>query len=105
MVSNIDQKAATQLIENAHRTGKKGSKPRHIIVRVHSRLIKRQIMITAKDKLKCLSCHLIEDLTHSDYLLKGKAKKQMEEAFRLGKIPRFTSGKLFIDWREVEINN
>ena len=28
----------------------------------------------AKDKLKHLSCHLIEDLTHSDYLLKSKEK-------------------------------
>ena len=68
--------SSNSVIENAHRTGKKGSKPRHIIVRVYSRLIKRQIMITAKDKLKHLSCHLIEDLTHSDYLLKGKEKNE-----------------------------
>ena len=106
LFTNVDNKSAVaKLIENAHRSGKPGNKPRHIIVKMFSRPIRREIMIRSKENLKDKNYHLIDDLTYSDYQLKKKAKDQMDEAYRNGKKSRFANGKLFIDSKEIQIRN
>ena len=94
-------------IENAHRTGKAiPNRDRHIIAKLHSRPIRNEILRKAKISLNKENqgvIRIIEDLTKTDYELKKKANKQMNEAFKEKKKVRFWKGKLFIDGEVVKI--
>ena len=94
-------------IENAHRTGKAiPNRDRHIIAKLHSRPIRNEILRKAKISLNKENqgvIRIIEDLTKTDYELKKKANKQMNEAFKEKKKVRFWRGKLFIDGEVVKI--
>jgi len=46
---------------------------------------------------------IVEDMIQSDYQLKTKAYKQMQEAFKAKKKVRFSRGKLYIEGKEEPI--
>nr|XP_006812244.1 PREDICTED: LINE-1 type transposase domain-containing protein 1-like [Saccoglossus kowalevskii] len=88
---------AVDEVENAHRTGKiRSQKPRHIIVKLHKRPTKINIMKTQKQILQDSATYIITDLPRADVLEKKRLNHVMRQAWESGKTVVFRNGKLYI---------
>ena len=102
---SIDQ--ITDLVENAHRTGKKTSTgSRQIIAKILRRPARNMIVRAAKSKLNRKSGAVIkifEDLIKEDFVKKKAAQDQLKEAYANNQKGRFYRGELIIDGKTVPI--
>nr|XP_054768459.1 uncharacterized protein LOC129276044 [Lytechinus pictus] len=82
-------------VEKAIRTGKRGDKPRHIIVKTHAYDDKVNILKKSREALKTEKYYLTNDLTRMDLEVKRKHRKEVEELYQKGTKLRFYAGQ----WR------
>ena len=96
------------VIENAHRIGKKTQdKPRHIIARFHSRVVRTTVMRATRTNLHDSKLRFVDDLTKEDMQEKQRVRPLMNELFETNRRPSFRNGKLYAEGRPVsedEIN-
>jgi archaellum component FlaC len=87
-------------IERAHRDGKrhtgKGSRPRHILVKLLRYTDKVDVMKRRRDCLKMESFHIVEDLTAADLEDKQKWSESVNELYKRGIKFRYVAGL----WRD-----
>lgn len=79
-------------VERAHRDGKKGDKPRHILVKTLSIREKVDIMKKSREALNKEKYYIVDDLTLADLTEKKKYKKQVQDLFMKGTKLRFYAG-------------
>ncbi|XP_071959990.1 uncharacterized protein [Antedon mediterranea] len=84
-------------IENAHRIGRKGPKPRHIIVRFQARPDRTDILKMARSCLKDSDIFVTDDLPYKDLNSKKQFKGIMKTAYEKGDRVLFKKGSLYIN--------
>ena len=89
-------------VEAAHRVGRRGPKPRHIIFRVDHVDTKMNILTCQRQYLRDRDYFIVEDLTKQDYNKKRSLKPQIDQARRENKRWSFRNGKLYIDGQYVQ---
>ena len=82
-------------VERAHRDGKKGDRPRHIIFKTLSYREKVEIMKGARQALSGEKFYITDDLTRQDLERKRKHSKEVQELYKKGTKLRFYAGQ----WR------
>lgn len=102
--SSLDENVTA--IEIAHPIGHGDNQ---LIARFFSRVERNAVVqkakITINKKVKeGKGLRIVEDMIKTDYELKVRAFKQMQQAFNNRKKVRFTKGKLVIDGEEVPID-
>ena len=90
------------VVEVAHRTGKKDQGPRHIILRVGTVQQKLDILM-AQRRNHGSGYFFTEDYTHKDYAMKRAFKPQIDRAREENRRWRYKNGSLYIDGREVQL--
>ena len=71
------------VIENAHRIGKQTQdKPRHIIARIHSRVVRTTVMRATRTNLRDSKLRFVDDLTKEDMQEKQRVRPFMNELFK-----------------------
>ncbi|XP_071483932.1 protein SpAN-like [Diadema antillarum] len=73
-------------VERAHRDGKRGEKPRHILVKVLSYREKVDIMKNARKKLDKENFYITDDLTRADLDEKRRWSKQVQHLYAQGEV-------------------
>ena len=90
------------VIENAHRVGiSRGDKPRQMIARFYSRAIRRDVMISSRERLRNTRLRFVDDLTQKDLEEKRRIKPLMDKLYSENKRPRFINGRLYAEGRAV----
>ena len=90
------------VIENAHRVGKANvGKPRQVIARFHSRATRRDVMMSARDKLKNTISRITDDLTAKDLEEKRRLIPLMNKLYQDKQRPRFANGRIFANGKLV----
>ena len=80
------EEEASCMIENVHRTGvKKGSKPRHLILRLHKRLDAQRIIKEARRSNQEHAIKVVPDRTTKELSLRKQAMPQLIKAWKEGK--------------------
>ena len=79
-------------VERAHRDGRKGNKPRHIIVKIISDRDKVHVMKNAREVLQREKYYFADDLTKADLSEKKKHIKEVQELYTKGTKLRFFAG-------------
>ena len=79
-------------IERAHRDGKKGDRPRHIIFKTLSYRDKVEIMKGARQALSGEKFYVTDDLTRQDLERKRRHSKEVQELYKKGVKLRFYAG-------------
>ena len=96
------------VIENAHRIGKQTQdKPRHIIARFHSRVVRTTVTRATRTNLRDSKLRFVDDLTKEDMQEKQRVRPLMNELFKTNRRPSFRNGTLYAEGRPVsedEIN-
>lgn len=92
-------------IEVAHRTGRRGHQPRHIILRTVKLQDKVEILRRQREALRDKSYFFTDDLTAQDYKTKQQLRPEIEKAKREGKRWVFKEGQLFIEGRPFVPNS
>ncbi|XP_072173113.1 uncharacterized protein [Diadema setosum] len=82
-------------VERAHRDGKKGDRPRHIIFKTLSYREKVQIMKASRQALQEEKYYVTDDLSKRDLETKRKHAKEVQELYKKGVKLRFYAGQ----WR------
>lgn len=82
-------------VERAHRDGKKGDRPRHIIFKTLSYREKVDIIKESRRALQNEKYYMTDDLTKRDLEVKRKHTKEVQELYKKGTKLRFYSGQ----WR------
>ena len=105
VVSIIQELQVYADVEVAHRTGRSGQQPRHIIARVTSVQGKLDILRAQKHFLKNKAYFFVEDLTKKDYETKRALKPVIDKARYEGKRCRFRDGKLYVNGEHLVSNS
>ena len=97
VVENIlkDKFTSNIKVERAHRDGKRGDRPRHIIFKTLSYREKVDIMKSARHSLQGEKFYLTDDMTMHDLEGKKKHAKEVQELYTKGTKLRFYAGQ----WR------
>nr|XP_006824156.1 PREDICTED: protein unc-13 homolog C-like [Saccoglossus kowalevskii] len=93
------------VVENAHRIGLRAENrpPRHIIVKIIRRPVRRQILIN-KRKLRGSGIYVKEDLCGADFKKKKTMRPVMKEAYEKGEKVRFSNGTVYINGQRYKEN-
>ena len=94
VVENIlkDKFKSNIKVERAHRDGKRGDRPCHIIFKTLSYREKVDIMKSARHSLQGEKFYLTDDMTKSDLEGKKKHAKEVQELYKKGTKLRFYAG-------------
>lgn len=84
-------------IEVAHRTGRRGNQPRHIIFRTVKIQDKIHFLRRQREDLRNKPYFFADDLTSQDYRAKQRLKPEIDKARRDGKRWLFREGQLYIE--------
>ena len=94
------------VIENVHRVGRaRQDHPRQVIARFHSRAIRRDLMMGARDKLKNTDFRITDDLTAKDLEEKRRLVPLMNKLYQEKQRPRFVNGRLYANGKPVSREN
>ena len=97
-----DQMKLKTYVEVAHRSGRRGDSPRHVIFRVSSLQDKIDILKYQRQCLGSSAYFFAEDLTVKDYHTKRSLKPEIDKARAAGKQWRFRNGNLYIEGKIVQ---
>ena len=82
-------------VERAHRDGRRGDRPRHILVKTLSYQEKVAIMKEAREALREQKYYIVDDMTRKDLESKKKHAKKVQDLYQKGTKLRFYAGQ----WR------